>query len=95
MEHARKFLLRGDRVKATVVFRGREIVHKEFGRRILTHFNEELDDIATKELDGKMEGRNMISMFVPDKAKIRDYLRRQEQEKKRRVQEEKQREASD
>lgn len=95
MEHARKFLLRGDRVKATVVFRGREIVHKEFGRRILTHLNEELDDIATKELDGKMEGRNMISMFVPDKARIRDYLRRQEQEKKRREQEEKQQEASD
>jgi translation initiation factor IF-3 len=42
MEHARKFLLKGDRVKATVVFRGREITHIDFGKEVLDRLDDTL-----------------------------------------------------
>lgn len=82
MEHARKFLLKGDRVKLTVVFRGREIAYKDFGRNLLDRLNTDLDDIATCELKYKMEGRNMISMYVPDKVKVQQYTRKLKKEEK-------------
>ncbi|MBD3317824.1 MAG: translation initiation factor IF-3 [Chitinivibrionales bacterium] len=83
MKHARDFLLKGDRVKATVVFRGREITHLEFGERLLNQLEEDLSDIAASEQRNKREGRNMVSMFVPDKAKVKQYQRKIEQERKR------------
>ncbi len=82
MEHARKFLMRGDRVKATVIFRGREITHSEYGRRILDQLDRDLADIAQPEQTCKMEGRNMVSMFVPDKAKMKEVERKQKQEQR-------------
>ena len=86
-DHARKFLMRGDRVKATMVFRGREIAHLDFGRKILERLEAELADISTIEFTGKMEGRNMISMYVPDKLKIKEVERKFELERKRLEQE--------
>ena len=83
MEHARKFLLKGDRVKATVVFRGREITHIDFGYRILERLDNCLADLAQVEVAAKMEGRNMISIYVPDKAKIKEFTRKIEIERKK------------
>jgi len=83
IDHAREFLIRGDRVKITLVFRGREITHIDFGRRILERAENDLLDIAQMEQRSKREGRNMISTFIPDKARIKQYLRKQEQERKR------------
>lgn len=83
MEHARKFLLKGDRVKATVVFRGREITHLDFGQEILNRLNNSLEDLATIEIAAKMEGRNMISIYVPDKLKVKEALRKIELMKKK------------
>lgn len=83
MDHARKFLLQGDRVKATIVFRGREITHLDFGKEMLEKTTAALNDIAQMELSAKMEGRNMISIFVPDKAKIKEFTRKQELERKK------------
>ncbi|KMQ51451.1 translation initiation factor IF-3 [Chitinispirillum alkaliphilum] len=83
MEHARKFILKGDRVKATVVFRGREIAHLDFGRQVLDRLDGCLSDIAQLETVAKMEGRNMISIYVPDKAKVKEYKRKIEIEKKK------------
>lgn len=83
MEHARKFLLMGDRVKATVVFRGREITHTEFGREMLDKMTVDLADIAAVETQQKQEGRNMISIYVPDKEKIRQHKKLVEQEERR------------
>ena len=71
MDHARKFLLKGDRVKATVVFRGREITHLDFGRKVLERLDGLLADLAIVETTAKMEGRNMISIYVPDKLKVK------------------------
>ncbi len=83
MEHARKFLLNGDRVKATMVYRGREITHIDIGRKVLEKLEEDLKDIATGEQQFRMEGRNMVSTYLPDKAKIKTYERKIQQERKR------------
>jgi len=94
MEHARKFLLKGDRVKATIVFRGREITHLEFGEQVLEKLNDDLNDIAALEVTSKKEGRNLISIFVPDKEKIRLYKKEIEKEQKEAEREAKRREAT-
>ena len=79
LNHAKDFLMRGDRVKATIVFRGREIAHLDFGKKILERFGNDLAEVSNIELSCKMEGRNMISMFVADKIKIKEVTRKMEQ----------------
>jgi len=64
--HARKFLEKGNKVKASVLFRGREFAHKEFAQNLLTRMAAELDDIAKIERDPEMEGRMMI-MYLSKK----------------------------
>ena len=83
MQHARDFLIDGDRVKVTVVFRGREITHIEFGRQMLEKATSVIIDLSQVEMTPKMEGRSLISIFVPDKAKVREFLRKQEVERKK------------
>jgi translation initiation factor IF-3 len=90
VEHARVFLVRSDRVKATVVFKGREVTHMEFGEKLLQRLAGDLADISQVELNRRREGRNLISVFVPDRDKIRQYLRVQEQKKKEEAQAEQQ-----
>ena len=64
MRHARKFLEAGNRVKVTVLFKGREIAHKEFGEKIIERVIEELDDIAKVEREAQFEGRTITIYFV-------------------------------
>lgn len=73
--HAKKFLLKGNRVKITMVFRGREIVYKDLGLKTMEKIDTTLSEIATAERKFVLEGRNMISNYVPDKKKIKDYLK--------------------
>jgi len=80
LDHLRKFLLKGDRIKVTVVFRGREIVYTAFGKELLERIHNDLSDIATAEIQYKMEGKNMVSNYIPDKAKIKLYQRKVEKE---------------
>jgi translation initiation factor IF-3 len=56
-------------VKATVVFKGREITYQDQGKELLVRFTEAIADIARMEQEPKMEGRQMVSYFVPEKAK--------------------------
>lgn len=63
---ARKFLEKGNRVKVTLRFRGREMAHMQSSRHILEDFAKELSDISTMEKAPKVEGRNM-SMFLSEK----------------------------
>ncbi|MFB4166680.1 translation initiation factor IF-3 [Virgibacillus sp. JSM 102003] len=65
LKNARKFLDKGDKVKASVRFRGRAITHKELGREVLDRFADEVKDIATIESKPKMEGRSMFMMLAP------------------------------
>lgn len=61
----RQFLGEGDKVKLTIMFRGREMVHQEFGRRLLDRMTAELSDMATIERSPLVEGRNMIMILSP------------------------------
>ncbi len=60
-----KFLSSGYRVKITVMFRGREIVHKELGMNILNKLIEELKDKCVLELEPKLDGYNIIAVLSP------------------------------
>ena len=66
--HARKFLEEGHKVKATVVFKGREITYKEHGEDLLRRLTEVLSDIAKIDQESKLEGRSMAMIFAPDKS---------------------------
>ena len=65
VRHVRKFLEKHSRVKLTMVFRGREVVHKELGERVLNRMFDEVSDLAVQEGPIKMEGRNMIMILSP------------------------------
>ena len=68
--HAREFLEEGHKVKATVLFRGREIVHQEFGHALLNRFIEALADISKIDQGVKMEGRMLSVTIAPDAKKV-------------------------
>lgn len=65
LKNARKFLEKGDKVKASIRFRGRAITHKELGQEVLDKMAEECKDISTVEQKPKMEGRSMFIMLAP------------------------------
>ena len=61
----RKFLEKGDKVKASIRFKGRAITHKEIGQKVLDRLAEETADIATVEQKAKMDGRSMFLTLAP------------------------------
>jgi len=63
--YVKHFLEDGDKVKLTIVFRGRELVHQELGRRLLDRLAEDLREVATVERNPLVEGRNMTMMMSP------------------------------
>jgi len=65
MRNLRKFLAKGDKVKVTIRFRGRELAHTELGRELLNRVLEEAGDAAKVELMPKMEGRQMVMILAP------------------------------
>lgn len=70
MKHAREWLDGGDKVRAAIAFRGREMTHRELGAKILKKLTEDLADLAEVEVFPKMEGYQMFTIFVPKKAKV-------------------------
>jgi len=67
LNHARKFLEQGNKVKASVFFKGRSILFKDQGRELLERLLEDLEDIAEPEQQPKMEGRRLIVILKPSK----------------------------
>lgn len=65
LRNAIKFLEKGDKVKASIRFKGRAITHKEIGQRVLDRFAEACADVATVEQKPKMEGRSMFLVLQP------------------------------
>ena len=63
--YVRHFLADGDKVKLTIMFRGREMVHQEYGRKLLDRMAQELKDVAIIERNPLVEGRNMIMILSP------------------------------
>jgi len=70
MEHAREWLGEGDKVRAAIAFRGREMTHRELGAKILKKLTVDLADLADVEVFPKMEGYQMFTIFIPKKAKM-------------------------
>jgi translation initiation factor IF-3 len=66
--HVERFLRHKDKVKITIMFRGREVTHPERGRMILDRLAEELADLAIVEQRPNLDGRNMTMMLGPSKA---------------------------
>ena len=69
MKHAREWLTEGDKVKATIWFRGREMTHRELGARILERLEKDLADISEVEMRPRMEGNQMFIIFGPKRHK--------------------------
>jgi translation initiation factor IF-3 len=66
--HARTFLEDGNKVKVTVVFKGREITYKEHGEEMLKRVAEKVSDVGKIEQEAKLEGKHMIMILTADKS---------------------------
>lgn len=65
LKHARDFVLKGNKVRLTIVFRGREMLHRDLGMKVVDNFCQELSDIATVESAPKLMGRMMTTILIP------------------------------
>jgi translation initiation factor IF-3 len=63
--HARRFLGEGNKVKVTMMFRGRQVAHPELGKLVLDRVCKDLQDISKIETDAKLEGKNMTLILAP------------------------------
>lgn len=64
-KNAIRFLKDGDKVKVTIMFRGRQIVHPDLGKKLLVRMAEQVTDLANVERQPKLEGKNMIMILAP------------------------------
>ncbi|HEY8347421.1 MAG TPA: translation initiation factor IF-3 [Symbiobacteriaceae bacterium] len=62
---AEQFLRDGDKIKATIMFRGREVVHAELGKAVLDRLLESVKDLCIVERSPKLEGKNMVMILAP------------------------------
>ena len=67
VNNARKAIAKGDKVKASVRFKGRQIAHPELAADVLKRFEESLSDVAEVEIQPKLEGRSMFMQLTPKK----------------------------
>ena len=65
VRHARKFLEEGNKVKLTMMFRGRQMAHPEYGRKVLDRVFQELQDVSKIEAHPMLEGRSMVMVLAP------------------------------
>lgn len=63
--NAERFLKKGDKVKVTIRFRGRELSHTDIGQEIMERFARDLEEIAVVEKKPKLEGKNMVMIIAP------------------------------
>ena len=67
VKNAKKALEKGDKVKATIRFKGRQISHPELAQDVLNRFEESLSDIAEVEISPRLDGRSMFMQLTPKK----------------------------
>jgi translation initiation factor IF-3 len=65
--HVERFLRGGDKVKVTIMFRGREVQHPELGERLLRRLADDLEDLGRVESQPNLDGRNMVMVLAPKK----------------------------
>jgi translation initiation factor IF-3 len=67
LRHMRRFLENGDKVKVSMLFRGREITHTDVGMKIFDRIISEIEDVGIIEQSPKLEGRHMVMIVAPGK----------------------------
>jgi len=72
LKHAREFIEKGNKVRLTCMFRGREMAHPEVGRKVIKKMIEELADIATPEAMPKQMGRSLSVTLAPGVKKVKE-----------------------
>ena len=77
----KRFLMRGDQAKVTMVYRGRELAHTELGRRILDRLIEDLKPISKVERSPSLDGRFMTMVFGSDREKVKQVERQAARQK--------------
>lgn len=65
LRHAREFLEKGNKVKITLTFRGREMMYVQLGEKVIRSFVQQLEDVSTAEMDQKMMGRTIQVVLAP------------------------------
>lgn len=65
MRSMRRFIEEGDKVKVTIRFRGREMVHQDLGMKVLDRVRDELDELSKVEQHAKLEGKQMVMVIAP------------------------------
>jgi translation initiation factor IF-3 len=65
LKHVQRFLEAGDKAKVVIFFKGREIVHREFGQRVLERVAKQTEDLAVIEQTAKQEGRTLVMILAP------------------------------
>lgn len=65
LKHAREFVAKGNKVRLTCVFRGREMMHPEFGEKVILRMIDDLSDIASPEGPAKMFGKTLSTVLAP------------------------------
>ncbi|MBL4664924.1 translation initiation factor IF-3 [Nitrospina gracilis] len=71
LKHVQRFLEAGDKAKVVIFFKGREIVHREFGQRVLERVAKQTEDIAVIEQTAKQEGRTLVMILAPKSFKTK------------------------
>ena len=82
LDMLKRFLIRGDQAKVTMVYRGRELAHTELGRKILDRLIEDLKALSRVERNPALDGRFMTMVIGPDRDKIKQFERQQAQRQK-------------
>ena len=67
VRNASKYLEKGHKVKLSIRFKGRQIIHPELGEEVMNRFAEQVNDIASVEQQAKLEGRSMTMLLAPIK----------------------------
>ena len=65
VRHAKRFLEEGNKVKLTMMFRGRQMAHPEYGRKVLDRVYQELQEVSKVEAQPMLEGRSMVMVLAP------------------------------
>jgi translation initiation factor IF-3 len=78
--HVERFVRAGNKVKITIMFRGREMAHTDLGRKILDRLVVDLGELVVVESMPKQEGRNMIMVISPNKRYLEELAKRQAKE---------------
>ncbi|MDQ3237073.1 MAG: translation initiation factor IF-3 [Actinomycetota bacterium] len=76
--HVERFLRGGDKVKVTIMFRGREVQHPELGEKILRRLSGDLEDLGRIESQPNLDGRNMVMVMAPKKESKEAAAKREE-----------------